>query len=79
MDKLICMKCGSIEVGVKERYENRKMKKLKLRNTDQVINHIVSEDVIYECFCDKCQNFFEVSGERREYGEYTNDVVYEII
>lgn len=78
MDRFKRQKCGNIEIYVKERYENQKTQ--KLRDTrGKIINEVVSEDVIYQCACNKCNDYFEFSGERRNYGEKFNDAIYELL
>lgn len=78
MQEIKCTKCGNIEVGVQERYENQEIQKLK-DSKDVIFDHVVAEDVIYQCICDKCNNYFEIVGERREYGSYTDNGIYKIV
>lgn len=72
MHEFKCNKCGNIEIFVRERYENQETQKLKPLS-GKVFEHVASEDVVYECACDKCNNYFEINGERREYGRYSNE------
>lgn len=80
MDKFKCPKCGATyDIWVKEHYMNEKTQKIKIVSTGQTFTHIVSQDVMYGCSCEKCGNYYEVVGQRREYGKYINDGIYKIL
>ena len=73
-----CPKCGCEEIGVTQRGENKKIQKLK-NSRNKIIEHVESEDIVYQCFCSKCIKYFELYGDRIEYGSYTNNEIYELL